>query len=1237
MRKKVLWVIALVLLVPLITVGLGLVPINLSWLKADVSEWVANQSGLDLQIRGDLKLRLGLKPLLSAREIILNNPAEKGQSLLSLDQVTASPKILPFLKGNFLMRELSMTGASLDYCQRNFPTIDPATDLSVDQGGQQPSISVDKFRLADLSPECSNTDEVQNWIPARLDLTGMVPLGKPLLVEIQGIGSTQTFFLSLSGESLDKLMDHPDDFSFQGDFEIPDAVLLSLKAKTAPGGVDIERLDGTVADQSFHLTGQARDLLSRPQLEIDANMDTLDIALLAALSGSDDEIGTKNTDFQPLYDLLSTFDAKFKAEVGQVLNTPLTVDDLFVEGNLQDGLLTIGRAGARLDDNPVNADFSLDTQTPCAHLKSHLQTSLDDLGDLNSAFGANSALGGTLDSLLISTDSCGVSAADHLASLQATVAMAGLAAQWNGESLPLLIDSLESSISWSESGLLQAESEFLGETLSAKAEFGSMESLLSASRWPLDLELLALDSRLSLNGDAKLFEGPPDLNLDLDFEAPRIGTLHPWTGLDPGLEQSLAGKVSLAKHSTGLSLDKLVVNLGGSDLRGSLKWSGANDGRRISTDLRSEVLDLRELDLLFAKNTKSESTKPAAPLSREKLYNKWLNLPSVEILLSVEKVRGIQMDVDAARLQAHLSDRQIEDALLSFRIGDLTFDGSLETDFRTQPWSLSFDSVLEDIDIGYLLSLLGMKRDIDATGSAAEFQVDTSGNSLRELVENARTESIIDNVRWAFRTGPESERHEVELASLELSDALSSQSTWRTSGSINGVPFRAAMKTPPLHLTFDGASPLPILLAFETGQDVIVLDANVERENAEVRRLSLSVSGETAVSDEVDLLTLETPLAEYQLSSEIDLNKNELHFSNLAAHVGSSEIDGDVRIRYEAPVYGFDINLQSRFVETEDFVQWVADLRHSMGRFSQNEATETTDEGPPAGMAALIAANIQELAGNNRVKAGITIDELRSAGALLGETRFEMEISENEFYIDPVSIKLPDSHVEASFTGHARAPGYEYVFKADIRNLEYGGLLRLLDSKSEANGTVFLEGELTSHAPDLSQISQQMKGHVDMLAIPEDSNAEFLDLWASNLIFALLSSQDEPRKKMNCMVARFEVENGIMNTKNTFLDSTDIIVRARGDIDLVQRKLNLIIAPQAKLEKFLSVSAPLTVTGPFDDFQIKVAPGGFAMTMVRWFYGIIYVPWKWLTGERFPADGLATCYNAVGVVPGENP
>ena len=53
------------------------------------------------------------------------------------------------------------------------------------------------------------------------------------------------------------------------------------------------------------------------------------------------------------------------------------------------------------------------------------------------------------------------------------------------------------------------------------------------------------------------------------------------------------------------------------------------------------------------------------------------------------------------------------------------------------------------------------------------------------------------------------------------------------------------------------------------------------------------------------------------------------------------------------------------------------------------------------------------------------------------------------------------------------------------------------------------------------------------------------------------------------------------------------------------------------------------VTGPFDDFEAGLAPGGFLTTMIRWYYNLIYVPWKWLTGEKFPPDGISTCYNAM--------
>ncbi len=94
------------------------------------------------------------------------------------------------------------------------------------------------------------------------------------------------------------------------------------------------------------------------------------------------------------------------------------------------------------------------------------------------------------------------------------------------------------------------------------------------------------------------------------------------------------------------------------------------------------------------------------------------------------------------------------------------------------------------------------------------------------------------------------------------------------------------------------------------------------------------------------------------------------------------------------------------------------------------------------------------------------------------------------------------------------------------------------------------------------------------------------------------------------------------------LDTTDVIVRGRGEIDIAGQSLDIIVSPQAKREKFLSMSTPVAITGPLNDFRVGVTRVGLAATLFRWYMGLIYVPFKWLTGERFPADGLTTCFNA---------
>jgi uncharacterized protein involved in outer membrane biogenesis len=182
---------------------------------------------------------------------------------------------------------------------------------------------------------------------------------------------------------------------------------------------------------------------------------------------------------------------------------------------------------------------------------------------------------------------------------------------------------------------------------------------------------------------------------------------------------------------------------------------------------------------------------------------------------------------------------------------------------------------------------------------------------------------------------------------------------------------------------------------------------------------------------------------------------------------------------------------------------------------------------------------------------------------------------------------------------------------------------------AKASGLLYLDSKLSAQASETSDLKNRINGHFDLALFPKNLSANVLDLWASNLILALMSEADEDSKQTNCLTARFEVKDSIMQAKNLLLDSTDIILRGKGTINLSERRVDLIITPQAKREKFFSVSSPVSIQGPLENFEVELAGTGLVGTLFRWYTSLIYVPWKWLTGGGFPKDGIETCYNAM--------
>jgi uncharacterized protein involved in outer membrane biogenesis len=518
--------------------------------------------------------------------------------------------------------------------------------------------------------------------------------------------------------------------------------------------------------------------------------------------------------------------------------------------------------------------------------------------------------------------------------------------------------------------------------------------------------------------------------------------------------------------------------------------------------------------------------------------------------------------------------------------------------------------------------------DLDAHAERLDLRVEASGRSLAELISEADVNVGIDALAWRFEAGPDMLQQELRLDRLMLTTSRGDPLQWDAAGSLNDFPIRAWMSTPSLKALFDDRQNLPLKFVMGISDEVVMVDGILGRPTPQGRQVSLTLSGARMEYTDADFAGFASPLTDYSLLGDFTVLPEELSVRNLQVAIGGSRAHGTASLRYEKPLYLLEARLNSAALETDDLIVLAEDFRTSARILNAIENEEDVNLENRGGLTVLLGQQLESLVERLHFNIDLGVDELRSTGTSLGALELHGSLNREGLAIE-LETRHESSKISLDYRSLLRQGLAENRFDLDIERLDYGGLLRLFNPDATAYGELHADIELVSSTADPTQAVNQLEGHFDLAAFPENVEAAFLDLWASNLVLALLPTGKDSGKQMNCLVARFEVEDGVMKSRNTLLDTTDIIVRARGEIDLVNRELDLLIAPQAKTERFLSVSTPLEVSGPFDDFIVGIAPGGLLTTMIRWYYGLVYVPWKWLTGERFPADGIATCYRAM--------
>jgi uncharacterized protein involved in outer membrane biogenesis len=1171
----------------------------LFFLKTTISDTVREHTGAELAIEGPLRLKLGRNLRLTAKGVTLSFPGAAQQPSAFISDASIQSPMLSALRKEIDLSRVTAKGIIVDF----------------------------------------GSEEINATLPEKLSLEAAAPLDQELIIQIDGKKGGDALSLSLTGASMNTLLEASQKYPFKAELNTGSSALhfdgglllpwgapgvageltaesdelsallrhfgqetpvlgpLSAQTELQFNGTSLQLngTEGSLDGFAFMFSAMARDWATRPSFEVIAHFPLLD---LAALPGaSKDTTGPSTTaalEFQTLFDQLSGFGGRAEVTVGQVQNAPVSMNDLAVKATLHEGRLVIEDATGTIFGAGLTVQASLDVTHTCAQLETSIRFNRFDLEALAPLLDEDAYLAGQVNDGWLKTRSCGASIDDHLHSLQTDVTVADVELVGrNGQ--PLLgFENIDAQVNRQQPGRISFETRLLDEPVAIAVKFGSLDQLATDALWPVEFSAWAKSYALEFSGQTAL-------------------------------------------HDTGLILDlSLAARLGTSDIRGDLAWSGPGSGLPLKVNLSSALIDLQDFEILLPGNTPDEP-EPGQDwsefLDENTFLEHWLEVPSFDLELTVNQLRSRQFEISNIGLSTHLEDRRLEGGKMQLDYEGVELDGVLNADMSEPSWLFDYQVSLKNLDIGRVMKSLNLSEDIDARAERVNIRFESEGTTLRELVRNTRIESSLQSLQWSFTAGPENHRFDMNLSDLSLVAIPGSGTVWETNGALNGLPIRAWLKTPNLRATFDKNLPLPARFIVGTGTDITMIDVVVQPVSGNGLHSEIQVSGRFTDDENIDLASLPAPLEDYAFSTDLKISKNEYLASDIKARIGSSSAIGSFRIQPSGEGFQFSLDATAPLIETDDLVRGIEEFREASLILSASESeSESVDPDAPevtVGLLTLIDQYADEFIGDNAWNVSANISELRSGGRLLGETEFGLQMDDRNFILDPATIRLPGGNVVTHYSGQQKGAGWDYDLEVYIERLEYGGLLRLLDPDSTGSGVVHVNTSLHSRSEDVAHAMKNLEGHIDIAAFPDDVQAGFLDLWASNLVFALLPTAENNKKRMNCMVARFEVENGVMKSKNTFLDSTEIIVRASGEIDLANRQLDLLAAPQAKTEKFLSVSMPIRASGSFDDYSVSVSSGGFVMTMIRWYYGLIYVPWKWLTGERFPADGIATCFHAM--------
>ncbi len=542
-----------------------------------------------------------------------------------------------------------------------------------------------------------------------------------------------------------------------------------------------------------------------------------------------------------------------------------------------------------------------------------------------------------------------------------------------------------------------------------------------------------------------------------------------------------------------------------------------------------------------------------------------------------------------------------------------------------------------DIDVGDILSRLGLVEGLKASTGSMGIKLALKGNSLDKIVRNSSMSFSLRDGQWRIASPTSEAFLDVEKLTGDILVEQGNEVTMKLAGMVDSFPVKFVITGAPLVEYVSVPETIPLTIDVEFANSYLSFGGELTLPVTK-RNLNFFLKFKTDKLDNLnEVLRLDLPpIGPVDLSTRFKLQDSLYELSSLDLQVGESRLSGKMSLDSSVEKPEIHVELISELLRIDDFDAMIKSSDENSqttevvepedARNVDETVVEETDKQSENDQRDLLS---KEVLSSFNAELLVKAKKVTSGDDDLGSAEMKVTLKDGLLALAPLRIDVPGGIVQVELDYLPAERDITFNLNANIDTFDIGVLVRRAKPEADMGGMIYLDADLHSTAPDFSTVMENATGHFDFGLVPQNFSAGIIDLWAVNLISSIMTEvSEEEQSEINCVVVRFGIENGLMEEKAIFMDTSNMRVAGKADINFKTRELNIVLVPKAKKPEFFSLAVPIKVDGKFDDFGLGIGVGRLTGAIFSFITSPVHVPIRKIFVDAIPEDGQKACRQA---------